>query len=180
MAMMTPIHRTEVKFYVPVVAAFGALAGLFVGTAQGSGLIGIVVGAILGAAIAMMIDGVAGEGLAAYFEVCHELKLIINLIERGGLNFMRYSISNTAEFGDYHTGPKIVDAQTKQRMKQVLTDIQSGQFAKTFRDDYAQGFKWFKAQRDQDKNHPVEQIGRELRSMMPWLEPVEDKELVGK
>jgi len=109
----------------------------------------------------------------AYFEVCHELKLIINLIERGGLNYMRYSISNTAEFGDYHTGPKIVTAQTKQTMKQVLADIQSGAFAKTFRDDYANGFKWFKEQKAKDRNHPVEQIGRELRAMMPWIKPVE-------
>jgi len=109
----------------------------------------------------------------AYFEVCHELKLIINLIERGGLNYMRYSISNTAEFGDYHTGPKIITDQSKQVMKQVLADIQSGQFAKTFRDDYADGFKWFKGQREKDHNHPVEQVGKELRSMMPWLNPVE-------
>ena len=109
----------------------------------------------------------------AYFEVCHELKLIIDLIVRGGLNYMRYSISNTAEFGDYHTGPKIVDAQTKERMKQVLTDIQSGKFAGTFRDDYAKGFPVFKANREKDRNHPVEQVGKELRAMMPWLNPVE-------
>ncbi|MEE9212933.1 MAG: ketol-acid reductoisomerase [Phycisphaeraceae bacterium] len=109
----------------------------------------------------------------AYFEVCHELKLIINLIERGGLSYMRYSISNTAEFGDYYIGPKIITDQTKQTMKQVLDDIQSGKFAKTFRDDYENGFKWFNEQREKDKNHPVEQIGRELRAMMPWLKPVE-------
>lgn len=109
----------------------------------------------------------------AYFEVCHELKLIIDLIIRGGLNYMRYSISNTAEFGDYHTGPKIVDEQTKQRMRQVLADIQSGKFAKTFRDDYAAGFPVFKANREKDRNHPVEQVGKELRAMMPWLNPVE-------
>jgi ketol-acid reductoisomerase len=111
----------------------------------------------------------------AYFEVCHELKLIINLIERGGLNYMRYSISNTAEFGDYHTGPKIITEQAKETMKQVLADIQSGKFAKTFRDDYAKGFEWFKAQREKDQNHPVEQVGRELRAMMPWINPVEIK-----
>ena len=109
----------------------------------------------------------------AYFEVCHELKLIINLIERGGLNYMRYSVSNTAEFGDYHTGPKIINEQTRQTMKQVLADIQSGQFAKTFRDDYKNGFKWFKQQRENDKNHGVERIGKKLRAMMPWLNPVE-------
>ena len=109
----------------------------------------------------------------AYFEVCHELKLIINLIERGGLNYMRYSVSNTAEFGDYHTGPKIVTDQARAAMKQVLADIQSGKFAKTFRDDYANGFQWFKAQREKDHNHPVEKVGKTLRKMMPWLNPVE-------
>lgn len=109
----------------------------------------------------------------AYFEVCHELKLIINLIERGGLNYMRYSISNTAEFGDYYTGPKIITEQTRATMKQVLADIQSGRFAKVFRDDYAKGFPWFKAQREKDRNHPVEQTGKKLRAMMPWLNPVE-------
>ena len=109
----------------------------------------------------------------AYFEVCHELKLIIDLIIRGGLNYMRYSISNTAEFGDYHTGPKIVTEQTKETMKKVLADIQSGQFAKTFRDDYAAGFPEFKANRAKDRDHGVEQVGKELRAMMPWLKPVE-------
>jgi len=109
----------------------------------------------------------------AYFEVCHELKLIINLIERGGLSYMRYSISNTAEFGDYHTGPKIIDADAKKRMGQVLKEIQDGTFAKAFRDDYANGFKWFKAQRANDHDHPVEKVGKELRAMMPWLKPVE-------
>ncbi len=111
----------------------------------------------------------------AYFEVCHELKLIINLIERGGLNYMRYSISNTAEFGDYHTGPKIVTAETKKAMQQVLTDIQTGEFAKAFRGDYANGFKWFKAQKEADRTHPVELVGKELRAMMPWINPVEQE-----
>jgi len=110
----------------------------------------------------------------AYFEVAHELKLIINLIERGGLSYMRYSISNTAEFGDYHTGPKIVTPETKKVMKQVLADIQSGAYAKAFRADYANGFKWFKAQRELDKNHGVEVTGKKLRRMMPWLKPVEE------
>ena len=109
----------------------------------------------------------------AYFEVCHELKLIINLIERGGLNYMRYSISNTAEFGDYHTGPKIVNDQIRQTMKQVLVDIQSGKFAEQFRNDYRKGFEWFHQQREQDRNHGVEKVGKELRAMMPWVQPVE-------
>jgi len=109
----------------------------------------------------------------AYFEVCHELKLIIDLIVRGGLNFMRYSVSNTAEFGDYHTGPKIINEQTRETMKQILADIQSGGYAKALREDYADGFKWFKAQKAKDREHGVEQIGLELRRMMPWIKPVE-------
>ena len=109
----------------------------------------------------------------AYFEVCHEVKLIVDLVVRGGLNFMRHSISNTAEFGDYHTGPKIITEQTKQTMREVLADIQSGKFAQTFRGDYAKGFPWFKAQREKERNHPVEQVGKELRRMMPWIKPVE-------
>ena len=109
----------------------------------------------------------------AYFEVCHELKLIVNLIERGGLNFMRYSISNTAEFGDYYMGPKIITAQTRAAMKKALKDIQSGKFAKTFRDDYNKGFPWFKAQRAKDHDHPLEVVGKKLRAMMPWIKPVE-------
>ena len=109
----------------------------------------------------------------AYFEVCHELKLIIDLVIRGGLRYMHYSISNTAEFGDYHTGPKIVTDEVKQAMRQALADIQSGKFAKAFRDDYEQGFKWFKQARQANHDHPIEEVGKELRAMMPWLKPVE-------
>lgn len=109
----------------------------------------------------------------AYFEVCHEVKLIVDLVVRGGLTFMRHSISNTAEFGDYYTGPKVIDEGVKQRMKEALERIQSGQFAKTFRDDYETGFKWFKEQRQKDHDHPVEKVGKELRQMMPWLDPVD-------
>lgn len=109
----------------------------------------------------------------AYFEVCHEMKLIIDLIERGGLNFMRYSISNTAEFGDYYQGPKIITDETRKAMKKALEDIRSGKFAKTFRDDYEKGFPWFKQAREKDKNHPLEVVGKKLRAMMPWIKPVE-------
>jgi len=108
----------------------------------------------------------------AYFEVCHELKLIIDLVIKGGLSYMRYSISNTAEFGDYTTGPKVIDEGTKQRMREALNDIQSGKFAQAFRDDYNNGFKWFLAQRKAERDHSVEQVGKELRDMMPWLDPV--------
>lgn len=109
----------------------------------------------------------------AYFETCHEVKLIVDLIVKGGLKYMRYSISNTAEFGDYYTGPKIVDDATKDRMKAALSHIQSGGFAQAFRDDYANGFKWFLDQRAKNADHGVEKVGKELRAMMPWLNPVE-------
>lgn len=109
----------------------------------------------------------------AYFETCHEVKLIVDLIVKGGLKYMRYSISNTAEFGDYYTGPKIVDSDTKERMKAALKHIQDGGFAKAFRDDYEAGFKWFKQQRAANAEHGVETVGKELRAMMPWLNPIE-------
>ena len=109
----------------------------------------------------------------AYYEVCHELKLIIDLIERGGLNYMRYSVSNTAEFGDYHMGPRIITDVTREAMKKALTEIQDGTFAKTFRSDYEAGFPWFKEARAKDRNHPIEQVGKKLRAMMPWLDPIE-------
>jgi len=109
----------------------------------------------------------------AYFETCHEVKLIVDLIVRGGLKYMRYSISNTAEFGDYYTGPRLINDETKARMKEALDRIQSGRFAQTFRDDYANGFKWFKEQRAKNNEHGVETVGKELRAMMPWLKPVE-------
>ncbi|MFN3165816.1 MAG: ketol-acid reductoisomerase [Phycisphaeraceae bacterium] len=109
----------------------------------------------------------------AYFETCHEVKLIVDLIVKGGLKYMRYSISNTAEFGDYYTGPKIVDDATKGRMKEALSHIQSGGFAKAFREDYDNGFKWFLEQREANAEHGVEKVGKELRAMMPWLNPVE-------
>ena len=109
----------------------------------------------------------------AYYEVCHELKLIIDLIERGGLNYMRYSVSNTAEFGDYHMGPRIITDETRKVMKQALTEIQDGTFAKTFRGDFEKGFPWFKEARAKDKNHPIEVVGKKLRAMMPWLKSIE-------
>jgi ketol-acid reductoisomerase len=105
----------------------------------------------------------------AYFECCHELKLIVDLIYVGGLDYMRYSISNTAEWGDLSVGPVIIDAGVKQRMKEQLKRIQSGEFAKGFRDEYAGGMKRFKALYNADNDHPLETTGRKLRGMMPWL-----------
>ena len=108
----------------------------------------------------------------AYFEVLHELKLIVDLMYRGGLEYMSYSISDTAEWGDYVTGPRIVTADVKKAMKEVLNDIQSGAFAKRFIDDQNSGRKEFEAFRKQDRNHQIEKVGAELRAAMPFLDPV--------
>jgi len=105
----------------------------------------------------------------AYFEVCHELKLIVDLIYQGGLKYMRYSISNTAEWGDLHVGPQIITDEVKQNMKKALENIQSGEFAKGWRAEYEGGLKNFNARYEADKNHGVEVVGRKLRGMMPWL-----------
>jgi len=109
----------------------------------------------------------------AYFECVHEVKLIVDLIYQGGLDYMRYSISNTAEWGDLITGPKIVTDETKKTMKKILTDIQDGTFAKGWRAEYEGGMKNFKRLYEADNNHPVEVTGRKLRKMMPWLKAKE-------
>jgi len=108
----------------------------------------------------------------AYFEVLHELKLIVDLMQRGGLEYMRYSISDTAEWGDYVSGPRIVTPAVKQAMKEVLNDIQSGAFTERFIADQNSGRKEFEAFRAQDRNHPIEKVGAELRAGMPFLDPV--------
>ena len=105
----------------------------------------------------------------AYFECLHELKLIVDLIYQGGLNYMRYSVSDTAEHGDYTAGPRIVTDQTRQAMKGILADIQSGAYAEGWIDENAQGRPWFDQRRAEARNGQVEQVGRELRKMMPWL-----------
>jgi ketol-acid reductoisomerase len=112
----------------------------------------------------------------AYFECLHELKLIVDLMYRGGLNYMRYSISTTAEYGDYIAGPRIVTDETKKAMKQLLTDIQDGTFAKNWIKENEDGLPNFKAMRSADHNHPIETVGVELRGMMPFLNPVVVKE----
>ena len=109
----------------------------------------------------------------AYFECVHEVKLIVDLIYQGGLDYMRYSISNTAEYGDLTRGPRVVNAQTKAEMKKILTEIQTGQFAKEWRAEYEGGLKNFKRLYEQDNSHPVEVTGRKLRKMMPWLKAKE-------
>jgi ketol-acid reductoisomerase len=109
----------------------------------------------------------------AYFECLHELKLIVDLMYRGGLQYMRYSISDTAEYGDYTAGPKIVTAETKKAMKQILLDIQEGRFAKNWIAEAEGGYPNFKAMRETDRNHPIEVVGGKLRQMMPFLDPVQ-------
>lgn len=105
----------------------------------------------------------------AYFEVCHELKLIVDLIYEGGFKKMRHSISNTAEYGDYVSGARVITAQAKENMKAVLTDIQNGQFAKGFIEDNQNGFPEFQKMREENGNHQIEKVGSELRKMMPFV-----------
>ena len=106
----------------------------------------------------------------AYFECLHELKLIVDLMYEGGIANMRYSISNTAEFGDLTRGPRIVNEQTKAEMKKILEEIQSGQYVKEFFEDNAQGGKVFPELRARGAAHQIEEVGAKLRGMMPWIE----------
>ncbi|MBO9575256.1 MAG: ketol-acid reductoisomerase [Sphingobium sp.] len=105
----------------------------------------------------------------AYFECLHETKLIVDLMYEGGIANMRYSISNTAEYGDYHTGPRVITAETKAEMKRVLDDIQKGKFVQRFMVDNRMGNPEMKAARKLQAEHPIEQTGAQLRSMMPWI-----------
>jgi ketol-acid reductoisomerase len=105
----------------------------------------------------------------AYFETVHEVKLIVDLIYEGGLQNMRYSISNTAEYGDMTRGKKIVGPEVRRAMKQVLADIQSGKFADEWVTEYRCGMPHFKELRKEAENHPIEKVGAQLRGMMPWL-----------
>jgi ketol-acid reductoisomerase len=109
----------------------------------------------------------------AYFECLHELKLIVDLMYRGGLNYMRHSISDTAEWGDYTAGPRIITPDTKKVMKQLLTEIQSGEFAKRWIAENEAGMPVYKATRDAETTHSIEVVGAKLRSMMPFLDPVQ-------
>ena len=109
----------------------------------------------------------------AYFEVMHELKLIVDLMYRGGLNFMRFSVSDTAEYGDYVSGPRIVDGHVRETMRQVLTEIQDGTFAKRWIAENEAGRPEFNRLRRQDQDHLIERVGADLRSKMRWLNPVE-------
>jgi ketol-acid reductoisomerase len=111
----------------------------------------------------------------AYFECLHELKLIVDLMYRGGLNYMRYSISDTAEHGDYTGGPRIVTEQTRQEMRQMLKEIQDGTYAKKWIGENAAGRPWFNATRKAEQTQTLEEVGARLRAMMPFLNPVTHK-----
>jgi ketol-acid reductoisomerase len=112
----------------------------------------------------------------AYFECMHELKLIVDLMYQGGLNYMRYSVSDTAEWGDYVTGPRIITDRTKNEMRKVLKEIQTGKFAKRWiAENKEHNRVTFNEIRQKDIDHPIEQVGVELRRMMPWLNPREVK-----
>lgn len=108
----------------------------------------------------------------AYFECLHELKLIVDLIYRGGLNYMRYSVSDTAEHGDYTGGPRIVTQETRKTMRQILKEIQDGTYAKGWIDENQTGRKWFNAQRRKEQQQLMEKVGVELRDKMTFLNPV--------
>ena len=107
----------------------------------------------------------------AYFECLHELKLIVDLMYEGGIANMRYSISNTAEYGDVTRGPRVVTSKTKEEMKKILSEIQSGEFAKEF----VKNVSTLPAAREKQKEHQIEQVGESLRSMMPWINKIVDK-----
>jgi ketol-acid reductoisomerase len=108
----------------------------------------------------------------AYFEVLHELKLIVDLMYRGGLNFMRFSVSDTAEYGDYVSGPRIIDDHVRATMKQILAEIQDGSFARRWIEENERGRPEFNRLRERDRDHLIERIGAELRAQMPFIDPV--------
>jgi ketol-acid reductoisomerase len=108
----------------------------------------------------------------AYFECLHELKLIVDLMYRGGLNYMRYSVSDTAEHGDYTAGSRLITEETKFVMSQILHEIQDGTYAQNWIEENRRGRPWFNEQRRLNQDHLIEKVGAELRSMMPFIQPV--------
>ena len=108
----------------------------------------------------------------AYFECLHELKLIVDLVYQGGLNYMRYSVSDTAEHGDYTGGPRIVTEETRQTMRRILEEVRDGSYARKWIDENDAGRPWFRAVRAREQEHPIEKVGAELRRMMPFVKPV--------
>ena len=128
------------------------------------------------ALVKMAFETLVGAGYQpelAYFETMHELKLIVDLMYRGGLNFMRFSVSDTAEYGDYVSGPRLIDETVRERMQAILTDIQDGSFANRWIEENDAGRHEFERLRAADQDHLVEQVGGRLRAQMPFLDPVE-------
>ncbi|WP_315094967.1 ketol-acid reductoisomerase [uncultured Cellulomonas sp.] len=115
----------------------------------------------------------------AYFEVLHELKLIVDLIFEGGITKQRWSVSDTAEYGDYVSGPRVITPDVKENMKAVLADIQNGAFAERFINDQDAGAPEFKELREKGQNHPIEPVGRELRKLFAWVKPTESDYVEG-
>src|SRR4051794_6525929 len=115
----------------------------------------------------------------AYFECMHELKLIVDLMYQGGLNYMRYSVSDTAEHGDYTGGPRIITDETRNEMRRMLTEIQNGTYAKNWIEEDRKGRPWFNAQREREQNQKLEQVGARLRDLMPFLKPVKHRQPAG-
>lgn len=113
----------------------------------------------------------------AYFECLNELKLIVDLIYEGGFSLMRYSVSNTAEYGDYITQPKVITEESKENMRQILRDVQSGKFAKDWMLEKQANMPTMNAYRRNEREHPIEKVGKELRDMMPWLKGKSDIEI---
>ncbi|MSQ24693.1 MAG: ketol-acid reductoisomerase [Dehalococcoidia bacterium] len=111
----------------------------------------------------------------AYFETLHELKLIVDLMYQGGLNYMRYSVSDTAEYGDYSRGPRVIDQHVRKEMKKILTEIQDGTFAREWIAEWREGATNFKAMRKKDHDHKIEKVGADLRAMMEWLPKPRDQ-----
>ncbi|MEC9309805.1 MAG: ketol-acid reductoisomerase [Chloroflexota bacterium] len=109
----------------------------------------------------------------AYFEVLHEMKLIVDLIQQGGFNYMRYSVSDTAEYGDLTRGPRVIDEHVKDNMRKILADIQDGTFAKEWITENIEGRPRFRPLREEARNSQIHEVGRELRAMMPWLDAKE-------
>ncbi len=126
------------------------------------------ISALIKAGYETLVDAGYPEEMA-YFECLHETKLIVDLLYEGGLANMRYSISNTAEFGDYVSGPRVITDETKAEMKRILADIQSGKFVETFMGGNKEGLNRLVQMREQEANHPIEKVGERLRGLMPWI-----------
>jgi ketol-acid reductoisomerase len=115
----------------------------------------------------------------AYFECLHELKLIVDLMYQGGLNYMRYSVSDTAEHGDYTGGPRLITEETRKEMRRMLKEVQDGTYAKKWIEEDRKGRPWFNAQREREQNQQIEEVGARLRALMPFLKPVKHRQPAG-